>query len=488
MSAGIPNLLLTPAPSIYSQLCEYAKSSPKRYHWRTFPTAERPSAAYKDVTFPVLTEIAYYLESTNDVDIFIVGLATEKLQFKPSTFKFLQGLGYAIYVSAFLMKDNEGHDDAVTAASNVELDHKEFVPNSTIITPYISAVNLAAMHGSNMDLAVIRKNYSDANLRSAKERAASFSHSEKEISVKDRSYSWSFADVPEEANIGMTLSPDSPPQPSVASGRKTVSIAAEVSPLLMTFPSLKEEFEGQEEEGEEEPNQEEEEDTFTFDEATMQARYEIQTRNRAPTWDPTYPFSFPVGEIPSDNSIPDDLTNSSFSKITHIADGSNSNIYTAVYQGQKVVIKMIKEGMETDPIALHEFDLEYGMLSRIKHPHVITILGAGYEPRRFMVLEYLSGGSLHDLLVQYEAKKGFANMMFRKPTFTYIQLLQRARDMAEALDYLHFRCHPGATIIHRGNIAHHARIFFGKFSRRKILPLTLCSTLVLFHLLFSHQI
>ena len=68
-----------------------------------------------------------------------------------------------------------------------------------------------------------------------------------------------------------------------------------------------------------------------------------------------------------------------------------------------------------------------------------------------MVLEHLVGGSLHDLLAQHQAKRGFASMMFRKPTFTYVKLLQQARDIAEALDYLHFRCHPGATIIHRGN-------------------------------------
>lgn len=405
-------------------------------------------AGYKDVTFPVLTEIAYYIENTNDVDIFIVGLATEKLQFKPSTFKFLQGLGYAIYVSAFLMKDNEGHDDAVTEASNVELDQKEFLPNSTIITPYISAVNLAAMHGS-MDIGSIRKNYSDANLRSAKERAASFSH---ETTTKDRSYSWSFQDQDQDNNVGMNLTDSPPPSSHGVTPRRVVSIAADISPLAMNCPSLREEIEGQEEEGNADDSYCVDEEQDTFDEQAMQARYEIQTRNRAPTWDPTYPFSYPVGAIPSDTSIPDDLTNNSFSKVTHIADGSNSNIYTATFQGQKVVIKMIKEGMETDPIALHEFDLEYGMLSRIKHPHVITILGAGYEPRRFMVLEYLSGGSLHDLLAQNEAKRGFASMMFRKPTFTYIQLLQRARDMAEALDYLHFRCHPGATIIHRGTL------------------------------------
>ena len=45
---------------------------------------------------------------------------------------------------------------------------------------------------------------------------------------------------------------------------------------------------------------------------------------------------------------------------------------------------------------------------------------------------------------------GLAQRFFRKPTFTYSTLLSRARDMADALAYLHTRCHPGAIIIHRG--------------------------------------
>eukprot|EP01032_Pedospumella_encystans_P011038 gene11038-12870_t len=241
------------------------------------------------------------------------------------------------------------------------------------------------MHGS-MDKLSIRKNYSDANLRSAKERAASFSH---EASIKDRSHSWSFQDHDQDNNVGTNLTDSPPPSTHGVTPRRTVSIAAEASPLVLNCPPLNV-VEGQEEEGEAEDSYCLDDEQETFDEQAMQARYEIQTRNRAPTWDPTYPFSYPVGAIPSDT----------FSKVTHIADGSNSNIYTAHFQGQKVVIKMIKEGMETDPIALHEFDLEYGMLSRIKHPHVINILGAGYEPRRFMVLENLSGGSLNDLLAQ----------------------------------------------------------------------------------------
>ena len=430
----------------------------KRSHWRVFPTPERPSDAYQGVTFPVLTEMAYYLENTGDIDMFIVGLATEKLQLKPSIFKYLQGLCSAIYVSAFIL-DHEGVE-GLSKADNIELDLKEFDPKNKIITPYISAVNLASMGGGTLDVETIRRNISSAQLRDSFQFTDENHFRERASSVggtRDRGFS--------DCDIGMVL--DSPTAPS---GRKSISVAKDASPLITTATSTT----ASNTENtttttvnralqvpiypEAEPDHAVDEESDTFSEDLFNARYRkvsvdiIQTRNRAPTWDPTYPFSFPVGEIPSNPDVPDNLTNKDFSKITHICDGSNSNIYTAQYKNEKVIIKMIKEGLETDAIALHEFDLEYGMLSRMNHPHIIHILGAGYEPRRFMVLEYLSGGSLNDLLAQNEAKKGFANLMFRKPTFTYQNLLQKALHMAEALDYLHFHCHPGATIIHRGII------------------------------------
>lgn len=369
-----------------------------------------------------------------------MGLATELLPFKPSTFKFLQGLGYAIYVAAFLMKDNEGiyHTND---SSNVELDQKKFDPKkSTIVTPYISAVNLAAMAGGGtVDVATIKKNLSEANLN--RRRSSSDVGT-----VKVRGSSFVSLVEHDDENVGMMLS-DSPPT--------VPDLPTDLSPMAtMSFPRIIEELKGSSRDSADSGDSgdfEEAEQQDSFNEQAITSRFEVQTRNRAPTWDPTYPFSYPVGEIPSDESIPDDLNDTYFSKMTHLADGSNSNIYTAMFRGEKVIVKMIKKGMETDAIALHEFDLEYGMLSRIRHPHVIRLLGAGYQPRRFMVLEYLSGGSLSSLLEQNEAKKGFANMMFRKPTFTYAKLLQKATDMAEALDFLHFHCHQGATIIHRGN-------------------------------------
>ena len=68
-----------------------------------------------------------------------------------------------------------------------------------------------------------------------------------------------------------------------------------------------------------------------------------------------------------------------------------------------------------------------------------------------VVLEWLGGGSLNTILSQNQAKPGLAQKLFRRPTFTYANLLSKARDMAEALDFLHARCHPGATVIHRGD-------------------------------------
>jgi serine/threonine protein kinase len=106
--------------------------------------------------------------------------------------------------------------------------------------------------------------------------------------------------------------------------------------------------------------------------------------------------------------------------------------------------------VQTNPVAMHEFDLEHGMLCRINHPNIIRVLGAGRVPRRFIVLEYLGGGSLHKILSQNQYKPGLAQRLFHKPTFAFVDLLNKAKDLADALEYLHGYCHVGASVIHRG--------------------------------------
>ncbi|RYG98071.1 hypothetical protein EON65_51895, partial [archaeon] len=170
----------------------------------------------------------------------------------------------------------------------------------------------------------------------------------------------------------------------------------------------------------------------------------------APTWEPATAFCFPVAEIPVKFKLMDDLTLSQLTDIRHIADGSNANIFVGRLDKEKVIIKMIKEEAQNNPVAMHEFDLEHGMLARMSHPHIIKVLGAGSIPRRFIVLEYLGGGALSNILAENQYKPGLAMRIFHKPSFTFVDLLYKARDMADALDYLHTKCHVGACIIHRG--------------------------------------
>jgi serine/threonine protein kinase len=169
-----------------------------------------------------------------------------------------------------------------------------------------------------------------------------------------------------------------------------------------------------------------------------------------PCWEPLDYFSYPVAEIPAKQLVPGGLTMEDFSNVQHIADGSNSNIFTAEFKGETVVIKMVKEEMQADDIALQEFDVEHGMLARLSHPNILKIYGVGSIPRRFIVLEFLGGLSLSKLLNANVYKPGLSNKVFRKPSFTYSELLSRAKSMAEALAYLHGQFHSGACILHRG--------------------------------------
>lgn len=167
-----------------------------------------------------------------------------------------------------------------------------------------------------------------------------------------------------------------------------------------------------------------------------------------PTWEPMQFFNFPVAEIEVKYKICLNMQLNMFSDVMHIADGSNANIYSAKYKNSKVIIKMIKSAVANDGIACHEFDIEFGTLCRVDHKNIIKVIGSGEIPRKFLVLEYLEGGSLYQLLCKHQSKPTFTQRIFRQPTFTYSTLLMRAKQIAEALNYLH-TFHPGATVIHR---------------------------------------
>jgi serine/threonine protein kinase len=144
-------------------------------------------------------------------------------------------------------------------------------------------------------------------------------------------------------------------------------------------------------------------------------------------------------------NIPVDVSWDSFSFIEHRIDSSSCHIYTAMWENIPVIIKLIKADRITSPVAVAEFEAEAAVLSCVDHPHVVNMLGSGFKPRRFIILELLDGGSMsHSLGLRPDSLN-----RTRKRKFSFLETLTLSRDLASALDYLHNRCHEGFKIIHR---------------------------------------
>lgn len=398
-------------------LCQLAKASTQKYHWQIYdqPTKETTNG----VKAPVRTEMACLVQGrlVSGINVFIVGFSVEKITHRISKLEFLSGLGYAIYVAAFDLDEEDGDGER---GGGADLDLKQ--GRLSMTKSFSSFSNLASMVSSTLGLS---KSSSKATMGVAAGAGAGIgagtdspSSSSTGDGFEDLQFPRVFSDGSEGSGVGSPL------------GLHRIN-SEDGLPIGLPLGSSSSDLQSA---------------------ATSPPSTPIKRVNSSPTlaaWEQLYPFSFPISQMPIKSEVPSDLSFASFADLTHIADGSNSNIYTARWVGEKVIIKAIREDVVSDEVAAHEFEIELGVLSRVAHTHVIKLLGAGRDPRRFLVLEYLGGGSLHTILAQNQEKPGFAQKLFRRPNFTYSNLLSKARDIAEALDFLHTRAHPGAVIIHR---------------------------------------
>jgi serine/threonine protein kinase len=156
-------------------------------------------------------------------------------------------------------------------------------------------------------------------------------------------------------------------------------------------------------------------------------------------------FRVLVERLPEVSSVPTDLPWSTFHTIEHRIDSSSCHIYTAYWGDRQVILKLIKADRISSPVALAEFETEASVLCRLRHPHIVRFLGSGHQPRRFLVLELLDGGSLsHALGVRVDKDQ----RSWRK-YFSFLDALRLARAMASGLDYLHSHWHESISVIHR---------------------------------------
>lgn len=170
-----------------------------------------------------------------------------------------------------------------------------------------------------------------------------------------------------------------------------------------------------------------------------------------PPWEHPPDYSFPIENIPVVKNVPCNLNFFvDIENVKHLTHGLSANIYLATFKSQRVIVKMLREDLQANDVACEEFRVEYEVLLRLNHPHIINILGGGRLPRPFMILEYLEGETLQHLLQQNDrVDMGLAQKLLHKHTFTYLELLKMAKALASALSYLHSGVHPAATIIHR---------------------------------------
>ena len=157
-------------------------------------------------------------------------------------------------------------------------------------------------------------------------------------------------------------------------------------------------------------------------------------------------------------SINTELGQGDFMNMSYLANGSNSEVYIATFENKQVIVKMLMKNVRNPRLALQEINLEHGILARLSHPNVVKILGAGEDPHKFIVLEYLSSGTLQELLhpqsdprsVSIIQFSSFFNKKLSALPIPIDRCLSMARDIANALKYLHEDCGEEVTIIHRG--------------------------------------
>jgi len=161
-------------------------------------------------------------------------------------------------------------------------------------------------------------------------------------------------------------------------------------------------------------------------------------------------FHFPVTALPTHQKISYSFTEYEFCNVTYLGPGTNSFISSATRKGELMVVKIVNKTLKNARIAEEELNLEMQLLSKIDHPNIITLKGAGNTPRSFIAVELLGGGTLD----QYIESSGERSLLLKSDLASSLKTcLPIARQLVLALKYLHEDLHPSAMIIHRGPIS-----------------------------------
>ena len=160
-------------------------------------------------------------------------------------------------------------------------------------------------------------------------------------------------------------------------------------------------------------------------------------------------FRFELESCKESRKYNSDVKFSDFAEIEHLTDGTCSNIFKAICDDNVTIIKVIKDEISMIKDILEEFLNEALILSSLSHINIISIYGSGFMPsktnavdnRLMMALEPLDGGTL---TFHLKRKRTFYELPFSNS-----RAIRIARELADALHYLHNNVNHDCVIIHR---------------------------------------
>eukprot|EP01036_Dinobryon_divergens_P033068 gene33068-42779_t len=166
-------------------------------------------------------------------------------------------------------------------------------------------------------------------------------------------------------------------------------------------------------------------------------------------------FDFPIHTIPNSAEMTFNINDNDFTDVKYLSSGSNVLVYTGIRNQEFIVVKMLKSDSKFKRVAVEELNLEMQILAKVNHENIIRIIGAGEKPRKFIILEYLGGGTLDKLLdemtiqeksLQKQKSHGHLPLTL---SLRWQTALPIAIQLATVLKYLHDDFHRKAAIIHR---------------------------------------
>jgi tRNA A-37 threonylcarbamoyl transferase component Bud32 len=119
--------------------------------------------------------------------------------------------------------------------------------------------------------------------------------------------------------------------------------------------------------------------------------------------------------------------------LEQIAKGGMATVYRATQTsiGRDVAIKVLPHALLHDDTFLERFNREVEIVARLQHPHILPVYDFGeYDGMPFIVMAYLRGGTLADIMAQ--------------GPMDLSEVARITRQLGDALDYAH-----GKGIIHR---------------------------------------